>query len=747
MTNISTEAVARREANRQKDGTWGAWESEESDVRLENLPPLEDTGEKPGSELGLRAHPDAEKLLTVDSDYEEWSAHARTGILSSEAAAVMDESRGLQGVDVFGRKTADETPLPRGKYLLNKQMEPYVRSRFEEATGLETNRAGLMLSKKDGHMMADVEGFTEDGGVLVARTYESRDAEAKDWKDGKTPQESWWKAQQDMAVTGRQHAYAVGMDRSTGKLTVTEFERDDEAIDRLREKSGQFWEDTTNGRAPAPKPREDEATIPRTSRRLDPEQEQQARMDIAAYHDADEDEKNATRLKERAETQLRDMLGANEELFDDQGKTLLHNKQNNPTLTNLEEIDPRLAEKYTIEGGGTSRTTINADAMMADDPDTFREVASRQTRFDDPPPTPPEGVESVNSPYDIGPGDPDMGLNKHPDADQVLSYDADEQTWLAKRTEGIGASEIAKAMGESPYGGPATLFDEKTQGSDFSGNRITEIGQHLEEPVRQRFEEITALKTQRRGLLASKERPHLRASVDAFTEDGGVLEIKTFGPHTDNANEWSNNSMPRAAWLQLQQGMAVSGRKHGYGVGMNRETGQTYVVSVERDEDTIKTIKSTADSIWEAKQTGQRPTPTENDAKHVKAQNLKAPEGSTKTLNAEDSARARKLLADRKAADSEAKEHKKAKSAAEERLVSTMGATTDYLRDSGGNILVKRTARRQVSKTSLEKSHPDLVKKYGVTKKGRGLDTERLKADHPDIYQRSRGRRATWGKV
>lgn len=747
MSSISEEAIARREASRQKDGQWGTWEAAHSDVRLEDMPSLDDLDDKPGADLGLRGHPDADKLLTVESDYRQWGEEARAGVLSSEAAAVMGESRGIDATDVFGRKTIDETPLPRGKYLLNKQMEPYVRSRFEEATGLETNRAGLMASKEEGHLRADVEGFTEDGGVLVARTYESRDPEAQEWTNRETPPEVWWKAQQDMAVTGRAHAYAVGMDRSTGKLTITEFERDEGAIGQLREKTAQFWEDTTNGRAPAPKEHETEAKLSRISKHLKPEQEQDVCADIAAYRDADDSQKDASALKTRAETQLRDMMGAHEKMVDDQGNTLLHNKPGNPTLTNLEEIDPRLAEQYIVEGGGSKRTTIDADSFLADDPDTFREVASRQTQFHDGPPTPPEGVSRVTDPADIGPGDPDMGLSKHPGADQVLPYDAKEADWHSARGRGIGASEISKAMGESPYGGPATLYDEKTAGSEFTGNRITEIGQHLEQPVRQRFEEMTALKTQRRGLLASKQRPHLRVNVDAFTEDGGVLEVKTFGPHTDNANEWSNGSMPRAAWLQLQQGMAVSGRKHGYGVGMNRETGETYVVSAARDEKTIAKIEATADSIWGSIQNGNRPEPTEADFKHINAQNLKAPAGSTKHLDAEQSVKSRKLLADRKAADAEAKEHKKTKAEAEERLISTMGTTTDFLNDSGGNTLVRRTARRQVSKSSLEKTHPDLAKKYAVTKAGRGLATDRLKADHPELYEQARGRRATWGKI
>lgn len=744
MTGISTEATERREANRQKDGKWGAWEAEHSDVRLDQLP---DPDRKPGEELGLRAHPDADKLLTVDSDYQQWSAEARAGVLSSEAAAVMGQSRTADGVDVFERKRGDDEALPRGKYLLNKQMEPYVRSRFEDATGLETNRAGLMASKEREYLRADVEGFTEDGGVLVARTYESRDPEAKDWKDGKTPAEAWWKAQQDMAVTGRQHAYAVGMDRATGKMSITEIDRDDESIEELRGTASRFWEDTTNGRAPEPKAREAEDRLSRVSKNLEAGQEQAVRADIVAYRDADDAEKDATALKNRAETQLRDMMGANEMLVDDQGEVLLHNKPGSPTLTNLEEIDPRLAEQYAVEGAGSKRTTIDAEAFLAEDPETFREVAARHTQFQDPPPEPPQGVAPIADPADIAGGDPSMGLNKHPGADQVLPYNATSEQWHAARSDGIGASEISKAMGESPYGGPATLYDEKTEGSDFSGNRITEIGQHLEEPVRQRFEELTALKTQRRGLLASKERPHLRANVDAFTDDGGVLEIKTFGPHTDNANEWSNGSMPRAAWLQLQQGMAVSGREHGYGVGMNRETGETYAVSVARDGDTISKIQSTADAMWGSIQSGKRPEPTEADRKHVNAQNLKAPAGSAKQLDAEQSSKARKLMADRKAANAEIKEHKKVKTEAEERLISTMGATTDSLNDSGGQTLVRRTARKQVSKSSLEKSHPELAKKYAITKAGRGLDTERLEADHPEIYERARGRRATWGKV
>ena len=55
----------------------------------------------------------------------------------------------------------------------------------------------------------------------------------------------------------------------------------------------------------------------------------------------------------------------------------------------------------------------------------------------------------------------------------------------------IGSSEIASVLGVSPYRSPFQLWDEKTNGSSFTGNKYTKAGTFLEPAVVRFFEDAT----------------------------------------------------------------------------------------------------------------------------------------------------------------------------------------------------------------------------------------------------------------
>lgn len=331
----------------------------------------------------------------------------------------------------------------------------------------------------------------------------------------------------------------------------------------------------------------------------------------------------------------------------------------------------------------------------------------------------------------------DLGMVKHPAARKVLTVDAADEDWHAQRNRGIGSSEAAMVVGESPYGGPRTVYDRKTgQAAPFRGNNFTELGQVLEPYVRSRFERETGLATKRCGLLASKERDHMRANVDSFTEDGGVLEIKTFGNFSAVAEDWTSNQIPSSAWWQLQHGMAVSGRQHGYGIGMNRDTGDTFIVATERDDEAVERLTRAVDDTWEATQTGVPPEPVATDMETVEHQNIKAPSGSVRKVSGAEETKARTALSDWNAHSAEEKAVKDRKADAEARLRESLG-DAETLTDQDGKVLVENRATKRLTQSGLKKYDPDLAKEYVVTvqKEAREVDGDRLAVENPEAYR------------
>lgn len=143
----------------------------------------------------------------------------------------------------------------------------------------------------------------------------------------------------------------------------------------------------------------------------------------------------------------------------------------------------------------------------------------------------------------------------------------DRANWLSERTKGIGASEAAVVLGESPWKNPMTLWLEKTgqcEPDDLSGNEAVRWGVHLEEPIAQRYAELTGSKfEERNGLFRSTRFPWFMASPDRLVKGRkhGV-EIKNVG-WRQGAN-WTPKgelpdelSVPSYYRLQVAQQMAV----------------------------------------------------------------------------------------------------------------------------------------------------------------------------------------------
>ena len=114
---------------------------------------------------------------------------------------------------------------------------------------------------------------------------------------------------------------------------------------------------------------------------------------------------------------------------------------------------------------------------------------------------------------------------------------SNREEWLAGRTNGIGASEAAAAIGMSPFESQYELWQRKTgqrPAKDLSGNAAVEYGNRLEPIARAMFQaehpELT-VEYHQFDVLYQSERPWMTATLDGELTDAdgrkGILEIKT----------------------------------------------------------------------------------------------------------------------------------------------------------------------------------------------------------------------------
>ena len=148
----------------------------------------------------------------------------------------------------------------------------------------------------------------------------------------------------------------------------------------------------------------------------------------------------------------------------------------------------------------------------------------------------------------------------------VLGSALDRERWLQLRRSGIGASEIASALGESPWLSATELYAIKIGASegDPSLDEAEHVywGNQLEASIIDGYKQRTGRPVRRAAvLLRSAEHPWALCTLDGETGDVGSepawpLEIKNIGMH--KAHEWEEGP-PRHYFLQLQQQLLVTG--------------------------------------------------------------------------------------------------------------------------------------------------------------------------------------------
>lgn len=147
----------------------------------------------------------------------------------------------------------------------------------------------------------------------------------------------------------------------------------------------------------------------------------------------------------------------------------------------------------------------------------------------------------------------------------ISTLNMPREEWLKLRKTGIGGSDAGAICGLNPYSSPMKVYRDKT--SDDLSDQDSETmrqGRDLEDYVARRFMEATGLKVRRSNVMyRSEKHPWMIADVDRLIvgEDAG-LECKTASAY--NADKWKDGEIPLHYLMQCCHYMAVTGRSAWY---------------------------------------------------------------------------------------------------------------------------------------------------------------------------------------
>lgn len=188
------------------------------------------------------------------SDRAEWLEARRSGIGSSDAAAVLGASPFASPLSVYTDKLGEtgeqeETEAMRWGTLL----EPVVIAEFGKVTGRPVLRDGdLVRSNDHPFMLATCDASqTKERWSGVPGVLEIKTSGFGNWEDG-IPRHVWVQIQHQMAVTGKTWG-SVAVLLGGNRLKWADVERDDKFIaETLIPELADFWQRVQDRRPPKP---------------------------------------------------------------------------------------------------------------------------------------------------------------------------------------------------------------------------------------------------------------------------------------------------------------------------------------------------------------------------------------------------------------------------------------------------------------------------------------------------------------
>lgn len=192
-----------------------------------------------------------------------------------------------------------------------------------------------------------------------------------------------------------------------------------------------------------------------------------------------------------------------------------------------------------------------------------------------------------------------------------IVQDENPEKWGELRTTGIGGSDAGAIMGLNKYASPLIVYMQKKGVDGFKGNKATEWGHILEDPIRQKAaKELDVEIITVPGMYKSKEHEFMNANIDGLMliPDGKKLclngmeatglvghEIKT----SSRGEGFTEDEIPDSYFCQVQHYMAVT--KLDYFVltvfFLNSKSGRHYLI--KRNDEFINSLINAETDFWE----------------------------------------------------------------------------------------------------------------------------------------------------
>lgn len=174
-----------------------------------------------------------------------------------------------------------------------------------------------------------------------------------------------------------------------------------------------------------------------------------------------------------------------------------------------------------------------------------------------------------------------------------------KEEWLNYRRQGIGGSDAASIIGLNPYSSAFSVYMDKLGlVPEIEENEAMWLGTQLEPILAERFMQESGLKVERRNVIYQHpEHPFMLANIDRWIVGKNAgLEIKT--TNMLNRNDFESGDIPANYYCQCMHYIAVTGASEWWlavavlGKGF-------HIFKVERNEDEINALIEVECGFWE----------------------------------------------------------------------------------------------------------------------------------------------------
>jgi putative phage-type endonuclease len=281
--------------------------------------------------------------------------------------------------------------------------------------------------------------------------------------------------------------------------------------------------------------------------------------------------------------------------------------------------------------------------------------------------------------------------------------------WLEERRKGIGGSDIAAIMGLSPFKTAYQVYREKRKEvEDWQGNEATDWGKRMEPAIRQWYSDTTGRSVRLPDKIMYHEKyPFMLASLDGFTDDRRIVEIKT-ARSGKNWGEPLTNQIPDYYAVQCHHYMIVTGFEV-VDVPVSIAGGSPELYEVPADKEISEMIIDAAAGFWKRVIDGNPPDPVSYADAVAMFGKVKS-EGNV-IMTPELSETCAQLYTVRKEKTALEAKDKDLRG----KIIIALGERGDTLISDGGNVIATyklANGRKMFDAKSFERDQPNLYQKY-----------------------------------